>query len=349
MLDFVVIGAAQAGISMAYYLKKLDKKFLIVDKEDEIGFSWLNRWDSLKLFTPSEYNNLPGMEFPAQKGHYPTKYEVASYFKSYVDQFEFPIKLNTLITKVKKVEDHFEVTSSKGVLETKGVIVATGPFHIPYTPPFHGNISTDIFQTHSNYYKNPSQLQEGPAMVVGDGDSGFQILDEISTNGRKTYYSGSTDVKMLPQQFLGKTLWWWFSITGFLSISRDTWLGKKVMHNRQPVIGTDVKEILSRDNVFSVGFTNDASGEKIKTEKKEIIDVKNIVWATGYRPNFSWIEGLEIDEDGYPKNQRGVSNLKNLYFIGLPWLHTRGSATLGGIKKDAVYLKNYIKEHLGSI
>src|SRR5699024_7291194 len=178
-----------------------------------------------------------------------------------------------------------------------------------------------------------------------DGDSGYQILDEISEGGRKTYVSGDTGVKMLPQQILDKTLWWWFTVTGFLSISRDTWLGKRLMNSRQPVIGTDVKAILNRSNVHPVGHTNDAHGHTIETDKKSLTDVENIVWATGYRPNFSWIKGLETTKDGYPKHHRGVSRIKNLYFIGLPWLHTRGSATLGGIKKDAVYLKNYIDKH----
>lgn len=345
MLDFVIIGAAQAGLSMAYFLKKQNKNFLIVDKEKEIGYSWLNRWDSLTLFTPSEFNNLPGMDFPAPKGHYPTKYEVADYFKSYVSKFDFPVQLNTLITKVEKKENYFQLFHKGGTIKAKGVIVGTGPFHIPYVPSCHENIAPSIFQTHSNYYKNPEQLQDGPALVVGDGDSGFQILDEISKSGRKTYFSGSLEVKTLPQEILGKTLWWWFTKTGFLSMNKNTWLGKRVMHNRQPIIGTDVKGILNRNNVIPVGHTNDAQEEIIQTEQQKLVDVKNIVWATGYRPNFSWIKGLELTKEGYPKNKRGVSTIKNLYFIGLPWLHTRASATLGGIKKDATYLSNYIEEN----
>ncbi len=344
MLDFVIVGAAQAGLSMAYYLKQQTKNFLLVDKENEIGYSWLNRWDSLKLFTPSEFNNMPGMGFPAPKGHYPSKYEVAEYFKAYAEKFDFPIQLNTLIEKIEKKENHFQLFYEDEIIKAKSVIIATGPFHIPFTPEFHQNISSAIFQTHSNYYKNPTQLQEGPTLVVGDGDSGFQILDEISKTGRKTYYSGSTEIKTLPQEILGKTLWWWFSKTGFLSISKDTWLGKRIMHNRQPVIGTDVKEILNRENVTPVGFTTDAAQNVITTEKEKLTDLKNIIWATGYKPNFKWIKDLELTADNYPKHIRGVSTMDNLYFIGLPWLYTRGSATLGGIQKDAEFLSLYIKE-----
>ena len=343
MLDFVIVGGAQAGLSMAYYLNKLGKTYVIIDKEEEVGASWLNRWDSLKLFTPSEFNNLPGMDFPAKKGYYPGKEDVATYFKKYVATFNIEVRLNTLVKNVVKEDDFFILKHSKGELKSKNVVIATGPFHIPYTPSFSQKISEDIFQIHSNYYKNPEQLQEGPAMVVGAGDSGFQILDEISQTNRTTYFSGATNVRVLPQEILGKTLWWWFTKIGFLSFSRKTWLGKKLSRSKQPIIGTDVKGILKRDNVLPVGKTTNAKEQIIFTENQKIEELKNIVWATGYRPNFGWIEGLELTKDGYPKHHRGVSNIDGLYFIGLPWLHTRGSATLGGIKKDAQYLANYIK------
>lgn len=344
MLDYVIIGGAQAGLSMAYHLKKMNKKFLVIDGEKEIGASWLNRWDSLKLFTPTEYNHLPGMKFDAPNGHYPTKFEVSNYFKLYVEKFDIPLQLDTLITSVRKNENGFYVTYKNGEIVTKNVIVATGPFHIPYTPPCNTKISESIFQMHSNYYKKANQLQGGDALVVGAGDSGYQILDEISKDKNRTvYFSGNTNVKSLPQQFLGKTLWWWFTLIGFLSYSKYSWIGKKINTSIQPVIGTDVKEILSRKNVIAVGRTKDALNTEIEFEKDKISTIKNIIWATGYRPNFKWIEGLELDEDNYPKNYRGVSNIDGLYFIGLPWMFTRGSATLGGVSKDANYLADIIR------
>ncbi len=343
MKDFVIIGAAQAGLSMAYFLKQKQKDFLIIDREEDVGASWLNRWDSLKLFTPTEFNHLIGMPFPAPKGHYPDKYEVTNYFKQYAETFQFPIQLNTLAEHIEKKNDHFIIKTSQQDITCKQVIIATGPFHIPYTPTFHKNLSDTIYQVHSNYYKTPDQLQKGPTLVVGGGDSGFQILDEISKNtSETTYFSGSTDIRTLPQEILGKTLWWWFTITGFLSFSKKSWIGKKINQSKQPIIGTDVKTIIKRDNVKVVGHTLNAETERIKTATVELTDVKNIVWATGYKPNFKWINNLELTDDGYPKHNRGISTTKGLYFIGLPWLHTRGSATLGGIKKDATYLANKI-------
>ena len=121
-------------------------------------------------------------------------------------------------------------------------------------------------------------------------------------------------------------------------------IGKMISKSKQPVIGVDVKGILNRKNVIPVGKTIDAENETIITENQSIKDVKNIIWATGYRPNFNWIEGIELDKEGYPVHKRGVSNTNGLYFIGLPWLYTRGSATLGGIKKDADYLAEHISK-----
>ncbi len=344
MLDFVIIGGAQAGLSMAYHLKKMDKKFLVIDGGNEIGASWLSRWDSLTLFTPTEYNHLPGLKFDAPKGHYPSKVEVAEYFKQYVNKFDIQVQLNTLVTSVRKKENGFSISYKNGEIEAQNIIVATGPFHIPYTPPCHAKISESIQQMHSNFYKGIDQLQNGEALVVGGGDSGYQILDEISKDkSRKVYFSGDTTVKSLPQVFLGKTLWWWFTLIGFLNYNKYSWIGKKIQSITQPVIGTDVKEILSRENVISVGRTKDALNNDLFFEKEKVSTIKNIVWATGYRPNFKWIEGVELDIDGYPKNFRGVSNMENLYFIGLPWMHTRGSATLGGVSKDAKYLADIIQ------
>ncbi|OUS19246.1 potassium transporter Trk [Nonlabens dokdonensis] len=343
--DYIIIGAAQAGLSMAYHLQKKDKNFLILDGGKEIGESWLNRWDSLQLFTTTEYNHLPGFKFKAPKGHYPSKVEVAQYFKDYVNHFSLPVRLNTLITSVGKKDGVFYLEHNTGTLHAAQVIVATGPFHTPYTPPCHRNIAESVVQMHSNYYKGLHQLQDGDALVVGAGDSGYQILDEISASGnRKVFFSGDTTVKSIPQQFLGKTIWWWFTKTGFLSFNKYSWMGKKIISSRQPVIGTDVKEILSRENVEAVGRTKNAVENEIIFESKKVKTIKNVVWATGYRPNFSWIEGLELDEDHYPKNYRGVSNIEGLYFIGLPWMYTRGSATLGGVSKDAAYLVERLLE-----
>lgn len=345
MQDFIIIGGGQAGLSIGYYLQQASYNFTILDGANEVGEAWLKRWDSLKLFTPSEFNNLPGMEFPCAKGHYPNKYEVASYLKSYVANFDLPVTLNCRVSSVKKQEGYFSVYSSTGLHFATQVIVATGPFHIPFIPKCHQNIGKQVLQLHSKAYKNTEQLQDGPTLVVGAGDSGMQILKEVASTGRKTYFSGNIPSSVMPQEFLGKTLWWWFSKTGFLSIHRNSWLGRFMQKNMQPVIGIDVKGLLKQENIHPVGFTLEADKKAVKFEAGWAEDIKNIVWATGYRPDFGWIDGLTLDKNGYPINTRGISDLEGLFFIGLPWMHTRGSATLGGVKEDARYLFDYIQSN----
>ncbi len=343
MKDYIIIGAGQAGLAIAYYLNKQNANYLIVDANSETGAPWLKRWDSLKLFTPSEFNHLPGMKFPHKKGHYANKYEVADYLKKYVDKFDIPVEFNQKITCLKKGNKVFTLKSDTKEFTAKNVIIATGPFHKPFTPKCHTKISKDIIQIHSEHYKSPNQLQEGATLVVGAGDSGVQILNEVSETNKSVYFSGNTNIMSIPQEFLGKTLWWWFSKIGFLTAHKYSWIGKKLSKGGQPVIGTDVKILFKKKNVTCVGRTLDANEETITFEKQEVNDIKNIVWATGFKPNFNWIDGIELDDDYYPKNYRGVSdNIEGLYFLGLPWLYTRGSATLGGVKKDAKYLSQYI-------
>ena len=344
MKDFIIIGAGQAGLSMAYHLTQLKKEYIILDANSETGAPWLKRWDSLKLFTPTEFNHLPGMDFPNEKGYYPDKYEVAAYLKSYVEKFNIPITFNQKITGLKKVDDFFILKSESETFKAKNVVVATGPFHKPFTPPCHTKISKDLIQIHSEHYKNPEQLQEGDTLVVGAGDSGVQILDEISKTNRNVYFSGDTNITSIPQEILGKTLWWWFKKIGFLSVSKFSYIGKKLSKGGQPIIGTDVKSLLKKQNVICVGRTLDANDTELHFEEGNYKNIKNIVWATGFKPNFEWIEGVTLNDYKYPKNYRGISNLKGLYFLGLPWLFTRGSATLGGVKKDTKFLSNYIEK-----
>ena len=263
MKDYIIIGAGQSGLAIAYHLNKKNANYLIVDANSETGAPWLKRWNSLKLFTPSEFNSLPGMEFPYKKGHYANKYEVADYLKAYVVKFNIQIEFNHKITSLKKQNGHFILESESKKFESKNVIIATGPFHKPFTPSCHTKISKEILQIHSEHYKSPNQLQNGATLVVGAGDSGVQILNEVSKTNRTVYFSGNTKIMSIPQEILGKTLWWWFHKVGFLTANKYSWIGKKLSESGQPVIRTDVKALFKNKNIT---FTSDSSNLK-----KEIV------------------------------------------------------------------------------
>jgi putative flavoprotein involved in K+ transport len=340
--DFVVVGAGQAGLSIGYYLKSAGFNFLIVDADNEIGSSWLKRWDSLTLFTPSQYNGLPGMAFPMADGQYPDKNAVADYLKNYVETFALPVRLNCQVQQTIKVDGRYFVETDNEQIQTDNVIVATGPFHTPHIPACSQQISSDVVQLHSSEYKNTDQLQAGDTLVVGAGDSGVQILSEIADTKRKVYFSGQSRAMFLPQEILGKTLWWWLSKLGILSLNKYSWLGKKLRNAAQPIIGSNLKKILGHSNVSAIGRTLGVKGDTIEFEKAQLDSIKNIVWATGFRPDFSWISDVSLDEHGYPENYRGIGKQDGLYFIGLPWMHTRGSATLGGVQLDAAHLFDHL-------
>lgn len=351
VLDSIIIGAGQSGLAVAYYLKQLKRNFVLIDSNSEIGESWLKRWSSLKLFTPSQYNNLPEYDFPSPKGHYPNKYEVAEYLKTYTKKLELPVLLNKKAIAIKKERGVFEVLCQDEIFYAQEVIVASGPFHIPFVPGFSKSVSDRVTQVHSKQYISPDQLKKGNVCVVGAGDSGVQIAREIAETNRRVYLSCAENTfTTLPQEFLGKTLWWWLKISGLLSIKADSFLGKYIKNRQQPIIGTDVKALLNKPNVFKVGLTTNYKDNKLYFQDNSA-EVSNIVWATGYRPDFGMLKFPNIlDTNGYPKNKRGISTVNGLYFIGLPWMQTRGSATLGGVKKDAKHLSEYMrKQHLKPI
>ncbi|KGJ99041.1 flavin-containing monooxygenase [Thalassotalea sp. ND16A] len=348
MYDFIVIGGSQAGLAMGYHLKQLGVNFLIVDAGDEIGSAWLSRWDSLTLFTPKKYNALPGLKFSGSR-EYPNKYDVAKYLKNYVATFNLPVQLNTKVESLEKNAGVYQVNANSRKLFCRNVIIATGPFHTPFIPSFAANICSTVKQIHSRDYVNTEQLNAGDTLVVGGGDSAVQILAEIAENGRTTFSSGVTSTASLPQALFGKTLWWWLKSLGILSLSRHSFLGKILKNRMQPVIGTNVKALLNKENIQVLGRTVAAKGKTINFADASISSIKNIIWATGYKPDFSWLAGegstpVKFEQDGYPTNHRGVGNSEGMYFIGLPWMHTRGSATLGGVAADAQYLADHIAQ-----
>ncbi len=180
ILDVVVVGAGQAGLATAYHLSRQGAQFLVVDAGDDIGRAWRSRWDSLRLFTPAEYDGLPGMPFPAPRGDYPTKDMVADYLREYADRFALPVRLGCAVSRVEQVPAGFVVHTSHGTLATRQVVIATGPFQVPVVPRLAANLSKDVAQMHSADYQRPDDIPAGTVVVVGAGNSGRQIAEELA-------------------------------------------------------------------------------------------------------------------------------------------------------------------------
>jgi putative flavoprotein involved in K+ transport len=349
--DSIVIGAGQAGLAAGYYLQRAGLRITLLDGAEEIGAVWKQRWDSLRLFTPVRYNSLPGIPFPGERYSLPTKDEAAAYLKSYAKQFDLPVRLRTRVTSVHREADAYRVRTANGeVLRTRSVIVATGANQLPYVPAFAGALKSRIVQVHSSGYRRPSQLPAGSVLVVGAGNSGAQIALELAAAGRHVVLSGP-DTGSLPRRLLGRDIYDWLWPT-LMRPPVDTPLGRRLMQGRlfagDPLVGMSAKS-LARRNLQRAGRTIGVRGGLPLLEGGVEAQTAAVVWCTGFRPDFGWIELPVFGLDGYPVHRRGMAQAApGLAFVGMRYQYRVGSALLGGVGEDAAYVASEMVKFLGT-
>jgi putative flavoprotein involved in K+ transport len=339
-----VVGGSQSGLAIGYHLARRHARFVILDAGSAIGEVWSSRWDSLQLFTPAQYSGLPGMPFPSPKDTYPSKDDVASYLQSYASAFDLPVKLNAAVTSLTQSAGRYVATAADETFIADQVVVATGPFQTPFVPPVTEDLDEGVVQIHSAGYRNPGQLPEGDVLVVGGGNSGFQIAEELAATRNVTLAVGQR-MPSLPQRLLGRDLFWWLSAVGFMKVSTDSRVGRKLA-KRDVLIGSSPKQLRRSGVALRPRLTTLVRRRAVFEDGSEQ-DVDSIVWATGYRPDFTWIDiaGMKGQRGGVA-HKRGVTSASGLYFLGLPWQHTRGSALIGFVKEDAAFIARYIESRL---
>lgn len=346
MYQTIVVGAGQAGLAIGYYLKKLNHSFLILDKSQYIGEVWEKRYDSLVLFTPRLYNSLPGLKINGHPHGFPTKDEISRYLYKYAETFKLPIKYNTEVVSIQKENNIFSVDTNGMNYHAKNVIVATGPFQKPKIPTFADNLSSDIVQLHSSKYQNPSQLQKGNVLVVGGGNSGAQIAVELAKK-KKTYLSISQQFKFLPLTIGNKSIFWWFDKVGILKANATSFIGKTIQKKGDPVFGKELEKSIHNGEVTVMDRAIGAERNRIIFKNNHLLEIDNVIWATGFSSDYSFLNNIPgvVDQMGKPSHNRGITKIKGLYFLGLPWQYRRGSALLQGVGYDAKYLMKYIQTH----
>jgi putative flavoprotein involved in K+ transport len=339
--DVVVVGGGQAGLAIGYFLAQQDCDFTILEADQEPAAAWRERWNSLKLFTPACYSSLPGMPFPGNPDSYPGRDEVVDYVTDYARQFDLPVQLGSRVRAVRQSERGYLIELDHRTYSADQLVIATGPFQVPFVPAIAEDLGPDVVQLHNTRYREPADLPNAPVLVVGGGNTGFQIAEELSGT-RKVHLSIGSRQTPLPQRILGRDLFWYLDKTGLIRKSTDTRIGRR-LQGRDTLIGSNPRTLHKHHRVHLHPRAIKASGRTIGFGDGTELDVGAVIWATGFRHDHSWIDAPIFDPQHQVVHRRGVTASPGLYFLGLSWQHTRGSALIGWVGDDAAYIAEQIK------
>jgi putative flavoprotein involved in K+ transport len=347
--ETIVLGGGQAGLAVGYHLARHGRSFVILDASRRVGDAWRLRWDGLRLFTAARYDGLPGMPFPGPRDGLPTKDEVADYLEAYATRMSLPIRTGIRVTEIRPAEDGpgFRLDAGDWQFEATDVVVATGAYSHPRVPDFARDLHPDILQLHSSEYRHAWELRTGAVLVVGASNSGAEIALRAARD-HVTILAGPDKGKMpaRPESRLARVIdpAFWFFINHVAT--RSTPIGRRALVVRdhggplERVWPSDL-EAAGVERVFARAVA--ARDGRPVLDDGRTLEVANVIWATGYRPNYDWIRMPIVGADGWPVQTRGVSSVPGLYFVGLPFLHSAGSALLGGVGRDAAYVVNRMR------
>jgi putative flavoprotein involved in K+ transport len=345
--ETVVIGGGQAGLTAGYHLAKRGLPFVILDANDRIGDAWRNRWDSLRLFTPACFSSLPGMRIPAPAWSFLTKDEMADYLEAYAARFELPVRMGVSVDGVAKIDGRYIVSAGDLRFEAENVIVATGAHRIPKIPEFASKLDPSIRQLHSADYFGPSQLRDGDVLAVGAGNSGAEISYEL-VETRHCLLAGASpgQIPVRHGTFRARLGFRVFRFLGHRVLRVDTRIGRKVgpklAAKGAPLIRRRERDLVAAgvERVPRVVGVRDGQPE---LADGQVLDVANVIWCTGFRTDFRWIDVPAFDEDGQPRHYRGVVDTEpGLYFLGLVFQYSFSSDVLPGRGRDAKYIAKHI-------
>ena len=345
--ETIVIGAGQAGLSVGYHLKRRGQEFVILDANERVGGSWRTRtWDSLRLFTPARYDGLPGWGFPAPGWSYPTARQAADYLEAYAARFDLPVRTRMPVDRLTKVGEKYLVHCGDRRFEAASVVVATGFYGKPSVPAFASALDPRIVQMHSSDYRDPSMLRPGGVLLVGAGNSGADIAIELSTS-HSTWLSGRDkgQVPLRIESRLARVALpvLWFVASHVLTVK--TPIGRKV---RPHVLSGGAPRIrVKTDDLRAAGVEQVPKTVGVQDglpvlEDGRVMDVANVIWCTGFRHDFNWIDLPVLDGHSEPLHERGVASEAGLYFVGLDFLYSFTSENIGGVGRDARHIAGHI-------
>ena len=349
-VETVVIGAGQAGLAAGYHLARRGREFVILDAGRRVGDNWRSHWDSLRLYSPARVAGLPGMRFPAPPASYPTRDQMADFLETYAARFDLPVRTGVRVTRLARRDGAYLVATDGPSFRCDNVVVASGTFgRTPSVPGFAGQLDPAILQLHSSAYKNPAQLRPGRVLVVGASHSGGDVAYEVAMAGHPTVLSGPihgevpVDIDRRPAQLV-------FPVLYFLAkhvLTLRTPLGRKlrpeVRRHGGPLIRVKRADLTGAGVELVAARTAGVRGGRPVLEDGRVVEAANVVWCTGFRQDFSWIDLPVIGDDGWPLETRGVvASSPGLYFAGLAFQYAFTSMLVGGAGRDAEYVVRHL-------
>ncbi len=362
----VIIGGGQSGLAAAHELAQRGIDAVILEEHARVGDGWRERWDSLKLYSPSQYDGLPGMPFPAPRNTFPTGREMGDYLEAYAAQLPLEVRTGERVKTVQGLGADgsdatspddvtgFRVTARSGALHTRSVVVASGAFRHPSVPSFAPDLDPGIVQLHAFEYRRPSQLPGGPVLVVGLGHSGSDIAWELAQSGRRTHLAGRPHGQLpfsieTRRGLLIAPLIAWAEVH---VMSIRTPVGRRLRrtfrlgHGVAPLVRHRIPDLLAADVEHHPVRVVDVRDGRPVLEDGTLLDVAAVVWCTGFRPDYRWIRPSVTDADGWPALDHGASSVPGLFFLGIPFQASVASMLVHGAGRDAREVVDGLTRHL---
>jgi len=392
-----VIGGGQAGLAASYHLKQKGIEHVILEK-NRIAHSWkTQRWDAFCLVTPNWQCQLPGYPYQGDdpKG-FMLRDEIVAYVENYAKHIAAPVYEGVTVMSLKRGNDGvFVLETSAGALTADAVVLAVSGYHVPNVPRMSERLESAVMQLHSSAYRNPAQLPEGEVLVVGSGQSGCQIAEDLHLAGRRVHLAVGSAPRC-PRVYRGREVVEWLNDLGQYDLPVDQHsLKEKVRKNANHYLtgrdgGRDIdlrkfategmalygrlKDIQNGRFMFAGDLAaNLDNADRVYNGICGLIDnhiarngisapvqehympvwqpeataadldpaaagITAVIWTTGFRSDWSWIELPMFDGNGYPTHTRGVTAVDGIYVIGMPWLYTWGSGRFVGVGRDAEFV-----------
>lgn len=345
--DVIIIGGGQSALACGYYLRRTNLDYVILDKQEHCGGSWQEAWDSLTLFSPSEQSSLPGWLMPKSEHEFPSRDEVVDYLCNYEKRYKLKVEREVAVISVIRENNYFKLSTNKGDFYSKTIISATGIWERPFIPTVPGREKFEGKQLHASDYRNPEEFQDQKVLIVGEGNSGAQILADVS---QVTHTSWATlkEPDFLPDDVDGRVLFNVASAKYYAEKKGEKFDPGKYNLGHIVMVPT-VKEARDRDVLISKGrFTSlFENGVVWETGEKEHFDV--IIWCTGFRYATQHLDPLISTDSRGKINTRGTkaTEVDGLWLVGYGGWTGFASATLIGVGRSAKKTVEEILEYLG--